>query len=100
MFTSMWEAQLLSVTRIVAGFMFLCHVLQKSVGMFGGLGGHAAAVASTMGAAGILETIGGAMLILGLFTRPTAFVLSGQMAVAFFLVHFPMGFLPLLNGGD
>ena len=53
-----------------------------------------------MGLAGILETVGGTLLILGLFTRPVAFVLSGQMAWAYFMVHAPQGFWPILNGGE
>ncbi|GAA3270082.1 hypothetical protein GCM10020258_43460 [Sphingomonas yabuuchiae] len=51
-------------------------------------------------AAGVLELVGGAMLFVGLFTRPVAFLLSGQMAVAYFMAHAPQGFLPLANGGE
>jgi len=95
-----WEPQLRSVLRIVAGFMYSLHGLQKTVGLFGGLGGHRAELASLMGVAGILETIGGPLIMLGLFTRPVAFVLAGQMAVAYFMVHLPMSFWPLLSGGE
>ena len=52
------------------------------------------------GAAGVFELVGGALLVLGLFTRPVAFVLSGVMAVAYFLVHAPQGFYPILNFGE
>ena len=54
---------------------------------------------SLFGAAGIIELIGGALLVLGLFTRPVAFILSGEMAVAYFMSHSPKGFFPLVNGG-
>lgn len=55
---------------------------------------------SLLGAAGILEFLGGALLLLGLFTRPVAFILAGEMAVAYFLGHFSNGFWPMLNGGQ
>jgi putative oxidoreductase len=97
-FLAGWEPQLRSVLRIVAGFAFSLHGYQK---LFGVLGGTQSALASQMGVAGLLEAVGGALLILGLFTRPTAFVLSGQMAVAYFMVHAPISLLyPVVNGGD
>lgn len=99
-FLTPWEPQLRSLLRIVAGFTFSLHGYQKLFGWFGGMGGQKAELASQMGVAGILETFGGALIILGFFTRPTAFILSGQMAVAYFMVHFPMNFFPLLNGGE
>jgi putative oxidoreductase len=99
-FLAPWEPQLRSILRIVAGFTFSLHGYQKFFGWFGGLGGSKAALASQMGVAGVLETFGGALIILGLFTRPTAFVLSGQMAVAYFMVHMPMGSLPIVNNGE
>ena len=94
------ESYVLSLLRIVAGLLFICHGLQKVFGMFGGMGGHAVRLASLLGVAGILETVGGALIILGLFTRPVAFILCGEMAVAFFRAHFPRGWLPLKNGGE
>lgn len=91
----------LSLLRIVAGFTFTLHGLQK-FGAFGGMGGHGGkAVAFTFiwfGA--VLEAVGGPLLILGLFTRPVAFILSGEMAVAYFRSHAPKGFWPVLNGGE
>lgn len=99
-FLAPWEPHLRSILRIVAGFTFSLHGYQKFFGWFGGMGGGKAELASQMGVAGILETFGGALIILGLFTRPTAFVLSGQMAVAYFMVHLPMNFFPILNGGE
>jgi len=55
---------------------------------------------SLYGIAGLLELVGGGLLLIGLFTRPVAFILSGEMAVAYFIGHFPKGFIPLLNGGN
>jgi putative oxidoreductase len=100
-FLAAWEPQLRSVLRILVGYAFSLHGYQKFFGWFGGMGGSKAELMSQMGAAGVLETFGGALIILGLFTRPTAFVLCGQMAVAYFMVHAPQGFFfPMLNGGE
>ena len=91
-----------SLFRAVAGFTFSLHGMQKLLGLFGGLNGKGATVpfASLLGFAGGLELIGGLLLILGLFTSPVAFILCGEMAVAYFKAHFPHGFLPLLNHGE
>lgn len=97
---STFEPYLRSLLRIVVGFTFSLHGYQKFFGWFGGLGGNKAELASMMGVAGVLETFGGGLIILGLLTRPTAFILCGQMAVAYFRVHLPMSFWPLLNGGE
>ncbi|HUX09378.1 MAG TPA: DoxX family protein [Terriglobia bacterium] len=96
------EPWMRSVLRIVAGFTFSLHGFQKLFGMFGGPGGRGAGVHlfSLMGLAGFLETFGGILLILGLFTVPVAFVLSGEMAVAYFRAHFPRGFYPIQNHGE
>jgi putative oxidoreductase len=101
-FLAPWEPHLRSLLRIIAGFTFSLHGYQKTFGWLGGLDGQGnpAALASQMGVAGILETFGGALIILGLFTRPVAFILSGQMAVAFFTVHIATSILPILNGGE
>src|SRR3984885_14907449 len=90
-----------AVLRIVAGFTFTLHGAQK-FGALGGLGGHAAPLYSLLWFAGILEIIGGPLIILGLFTRPVAFILCGEMAVAYFRVHIHVGpwAFPLLNGGE
>ncbi len=90
-----------SVFRAVVGFLFLCHGLQK-FGFFGGLDGKGGAVtlSTQFGAAAIIETICGILVMLGLFTRPAAFLASGMMAVAYFQVHYPGGPLPLLNMGE
>jgi putative oxidoreductase len=88
---------LLSVLRMIAGFLFMAHGVQK---LFGWLGGQKVALASQAGAAGVLETFGGALIILGLFTRPVAFILSGQMAFAYFIAHAHQNFWPVLNRGE
>lgn len=95
-----WEPQLRSLARIVIGFTFSLHGWQKFFGMFGGLGGMKPPLTSMLGAAGVIETIGGALIILGLFTRPVAFLLSGEMAIGYFTGHAPRGFWPLTNGGE
>src|SRR6185437_7389814 len=63
-------------------------------------GGHGPALASLLGVQGIIEIVGGILLLLGLLTRPVAFVLAGDMAVAYFMVHLPRSFFPVLNGGE
>lgn len=99
---SAWEPQLRSVLRIIAGFTFSLHGLQKVFGMLGGINGQGARaeLLTLIGVAGVLEAFGGLLLLAGLFTRPVAFVLSGQMAVAYFMAHAPKGFFPILNGGE
>lgn len=94
------EPRALSLLRVVAGFTFCLHGFAKLFGFFGGMGGHTAVFPSLIWTAGALETFGGVLLILGLFTRPVAFLLCGEMAVAYFRVHAPQGFWPLLNGGE
>lgn len=93
----------LNLLRIISGFLLMPHGAQKLFGMFGGFMGQPAARASLfslMGLAGVLEFFGGLAILLGLFTRPIAFVLSGLMAVAYFMAHTPKGFWPLLNRGE
>jgi putative oxidoreductase len=91
---------LLSVLRIVAAALFLAHGTQKLFGV-PGHPFHLPVMATTLlFAAGVLETAGGTLMILGLFTRPVAFVLSGEMAAAFFTQHFPRGPWPIVNGGE
>lgn len=99
-FTETWSPRLLSVLRIMAALLFLAHGTAKffafpAVPMFANL-----QLFSLFGAAGVIELVGGVLLALGLFTRPVAFILSGQMAVAYFLVHAPQDFFPILNGGE
>ena len=97
-----WEGYARSALRIVTGVLFACHGAQKLFGLFGGLGGHGARAHmwSELWVAGILETAGGLLAALGFFTRPVAFLLCGEMAVAYFQQHFPHGFWPIRNGGE
>jgi putative oxidoreductase len=91
-----------ALLRIVAGFTFSLHGFQKLFGLFGGLGGHGATAAafSKMWFAGALECFGGLLILVGLYTMPVAFVLCGEMAVAYFTSHAPRGLWPILNGGE
>lgn len=86
-----------SITRIVFALLFACHGAQK---LFGAFGGHPMLHNPWFLAAGILEFGGGILIGLGLFTRPVAFLLSGEMAVAYFKMHFPGGFWPIVNHGE
>jgi putative oxidoreductase len=95
-----WEPRLRSLARIVIGFTFSLHGWQKAFGAFGGLGGFHPPLTSMLGIAGVIETIGGAFIIAGLFTRPIAFLLAGEMAIGYFRTHAPRGFWPLTNGGE
>ena len=88
------------VFRVLVGLLFLQHGLQKLFGMFGGLGGQPAEIFSLMGLAGFIEFIGGIAITLGLFARLVAFVTAIEMAVAYFIVHIPIGAVPLLNQGE
>jgi putative oxidoreductase len=96
-FLARWEPQLRSILRIVFGFNFFIHGIQK---LFGVLGVPKMDLSTQLGMAGLIETVGGALIIVGLFTRPTAFVLAGQMAVAYFMAHAPGGLLPVVNMGE
>ena len=91
-----------SVLRIVTAFLFLWHGTTKLFAFPQGMGPDNATAdfATRAWFAGMLEVVGGGLLLLGLFTRPVAFLLAGQMAVAYFLVHAPRGFWPTLNGGE
>jgi putative oxidoreductase len=94
-----WAPTLLSILRIVAGFLFIAHGTQKLLG-FPAPAGFEVTLMSQAGIAGLLELVGGALLMLGLWTRPVAFVLSGEMAFAYFLAHARQNFWPLLNRGE
>lgn len=95
-----WTPRLLSVLRIIAGFLFIAHGAQKLFGFLAPPGAPSPTLLSQMGVGGVLEFVGGILLLLGLFTRPTAFILSGMMAVAYFQMHAPHGFWPLQNKGE
>jgi putative oxidoreductase len=99
-FALSWAPRALGLLRIVTAFMFIQHGSAKLLHI-----PHVAAVdgvqlMSLIGLAGVLELVGGAMLLIGLFTRPVAFILSGEMAFAYFMAHAPRAFLPMLNGGE
>jgi putative oxidoreductase len=92
-----FEPTAYALFRIVIGFLFICHGLQKLLGIFGG---HRVALASMLGAASIIETVGGLLVAIGLFTSPAALICCGEMAFAYFTVHAPRGPWPIQNGGE
>jgi putative oxidoreductase len=97
---AIWMPRVLSILRIVAALLLLQYGAAKllgfpSVPIFAGI-----KLASLYGVAGLIELIGGSLLLIGIFTRPVAFILSGEMAAAYFIGHLPKGFIPLLNGGN
>ena len=96
-----WAPQIRSLLRIAAAFMFLLAGTTKVFAFPAGVPPDGGTVPwlSQVGIGGWMEVVGGALLLLGLFTRPVAFVLSGEMAVAYFQFHFPQGFWPTVNGG-
>lgn len=98
--STIWGPRILSVVRIVLGLILLQYGLAKLFGwpavkMFEDL-----SWLSPYGIAGMFETVGGTLLILGLFTQPAAFILSGEMAAAYFVEHLPHSFFPVKSGGD
>jgi putative oxidoreductase len=93
-----WEPYLRSVLRIVVAFLFVAHGTQKLLGFPGTR--VPVALMSLLGVASLLETFGGALVFLGLFVRPVAFLLAGEMAAAYFMGHAPNGFWPLVNRGE
>jgi putative oxidoreductase len=94
-----WQPRVLSILRIVTAFMFMQHGGQKLLG-YPAPQRNEFDLFSLSGVAGVLELVGGFLILIGLFTRPVAFILSGQMAVAYFIAHAPQGFWPLLNNGE
>ncbi len=104
MLTARWRSSspyLLSILRVVAAFLFMQVGSAKLLAFPGSVmpGGGTAPIASLPWIAGVLEVLGGGALLVGLLTRPVAFLLSGEMAVAYFHAHAPRGFWPVLNGG-
>ena len=94
-----WTPKALSILRIVTGLLFLEHGTQKLLGF--PPSEHAfPPLFSLMGFQGVLELVGGFLILIGLLTRPVAFILAGDMAVAYFMAHAPKGFFPTLNGGQ
>jgi putative oxidoreductase len=94
---STWAPRVLSILRIMTALLFLEHGTQKLLG-FPPSPNPGPALFSLLGIQGIIEVVGGVLLALGLFTRPVAFVLSGDMAVPYFMAHAPRNFFPVLNG--
>ena len=95
-----WSPQLLSVLRIVVGFLYLLHGTQKLLAFPASASGATVPLASRLGAAGVIEIVGGTLILLGLFTHLAAFICSGEMAAAYFLAHAPRAPLPLQNSGE
>jgi putative oxidoreductase len=95
-----WGAHLLSILRMIAAFLYIAHGTQKLFGWPADEPQRPVELLSLMGLAGVIETFGGLLLLLGLFTRPVAFLLSGEMAAAYFIAHASRGFWPLLNRGE
>jgi putative oxidoreductase len=96
---TVWAPRMLSILRIVAALIFMEHGTQKLLG-FPPSDRAAPELFSLIGLAGVLELVGGALLVLGLFTRPVAFILSGEMAFAYWMAHAPRHFFPAVNEGD
>ena len=95
-----WSPRILSILRIMSGLLLLQHGTAKILG-FPALPQFAnVQIASMSGIAGLIELIGGALLVLGLFTRPAAFVVSGMCAAAYFMAHASRSFYPIANGGE
>jgi putative oxidoreductase len=97
MVSERYAIYLYALMRIVFGFLFIFHGLQKIFGMFGG---RTAEIVSLRGLAGVIEIVAGALIMAGLYTRPAAFIASGQMAVAYFMSHQPGGLWPIQNRGE
>ena len=90
------EPHAYALFRIVTGLLFIFHGLQK----FGVFGGQGVALATRLGAAAVIEALGGGLVMIGLFTAPVAFICSGEMAAAYFLAHAPQAFWPIQNRGE
>jgi putative oxidoreductase len=93
-----WTPILLSVLRIVAGLLFMEHGTQNMLGYTAGM--SQPELFTTFWIGGVLELVGGLLILIGLFTRPVAFILAGEMAVAYWMFHFPKGPFPAVNMGD
>jgi putative oxidoreductase len=99
-FLGAYGSQVYALMRIVFGLLFLSHGAQKVFGMFGGVNGVAVPLSSLFGVAGMIELFLGALIAVGLLGGYAAFVASGEMAVAYFVAHFPHGLWPLENKGE
>jgi putative oxidoreductase len=97
-FLARWSEEIYALTRILFGLLFLCHGLQKVLGLFGGA--PAGMPTGLLYTSGTIELVGGALIALGLLAGPAAFVCSGEMAVAYFMFHQPQGLVPIQNHGE
>ena len=97
---SKWSPYLFSILRIVAALLFFEHGTQKLFGYPPGQPFTGFPNFSLLGIAGMLEVVGGLLVLVGLFTRPVAFILAGEMAVGYFRAHFPRSFFPINNFGE
>ena len=95
-----WSSHALAALRIVSGLLFLAHGVVKVFGFPAGAEPGQQELLSLFGIGGLIELVTGLLLILGLFTRPAALIASGQMAVAYWMFHFPSSPYPAVNGGD
>ncbi len=97
---ALWSPRILSVLRIVAALLFMEHGLMKLAHFPIAQPGLPDPLPAMLISAGVIEIVGGALLTLGLFTRPAAFICAGQMAFAYFIAHLPASFWPGINGGS
>lgn len=97
---SVWAPRMLSVLRIMAALLFVEHGTAKLFGFPHNPSFDHLELISLEGLTGVLEAFGGVLVAIGLFTRPAAFILSGEMAVGYFMAHAPRSFFPVLNRGD
>ena len=98
--SNVWAPRVLAALRIIAALLFLEHGLVKVLGFPAGAAPGQQALLSFFGIAGLIETVGGVLMLIGLFTRPVAFLMAGEMAIGYFMVHAPGSFFPAINGGD
>jgi putative oxidoreductase len=95
-----WEPRVLSILRIMAGLLFVEHGLSKLIAFPVPFAAGSPAMFQLLWFAAVIEVVGGLLLAVGLFIRPVAFIMSGEMAIAYFYAHNPRGFFPLANGGE
>jgi putative oxidoreductase len=97
-----FDEQIYAIVRIVVGLLFMCHGAQKTLGFLGGVDGSGGTIelVSIIGLAGVIELVGGLLIMIGLLTSWAAFVSSGLMASAYFMAHASQGFWPIDNGGE
>ncbi|OYX16907.1 MAG: DoxX family protein [Sphingomonadales bacterium 32-67-7] len=98
--SDVWGPRGLTVLRVMTSLLFIAHGLVKLFGFPEGAQPGQMPLLSLLGLGAVLEVVGGGLVAVGLFTRPAAFILSGEMAVGYFMFHAPKAFLPVLNGGD